>query len=96
MKLRFEPEKNEWELPETELQGELSKALSKYDTMKNSQQQNRRFAITALFVTTAVIGTTCTLVVGQFFPVLIGLVIYWNAYELARKYVEGKPNDYNL
>ena len=90
MKLRFEPEKNEWDLPEAELQAELSKSLAKYDAQKNSQQQSRRFVITALFVTTAVIGATITLVMGQSLPVLIGIIMYWNAYDLARKYVEGK------
>jgi hypothetical protein len=90
MKLRFEPEKNEWDLPEAELQAELSKSLAKYDAQKNNQQQNRRFVITALFVTTAVIGATTTLIVGQFLPVLIGLIMYWNAYDLASKYVAGR------
>lgn len=90
MKLQFEPEKNEWDLPEPELQAELSRALVKYDAQKSAQHQSRRFAITALFVTSSVIGASCTLVAGHFLPALFGIIIYWHAYELARKYVEGK------
>jgi len=90
MKLQFEPEKNEWDLPEEELQLVLTQAITKLETQKTLQQQNKRFAITALFVSASVIGATCTLIFGQFFPILIGAIMYWHAYELAKTYVEGK------
>ena len=88
MKLQYDPEKNEWELPQGELQATVSRTFTTLETQKTQKQQNRKFALTLLFVTASVIGATCVFIWGQFYPVLISAIIYWNAYSMASTYME--------
>lgn len=90
MKLSFDSEKSEWTLPEEVLQEHLSRAIVRFEDQKLSALQKRRFVITALFVTCAVIGGTVAMVMGQFLSVIIGAAMYCSAYELSKTYVEGK------
>jgi hypothetical protein len=70
MKIQFDPETNEWELPQSELQTTITRSFTALETQKTRQHQNRKFILTLLFVVTSVVGATCVALWGQVFPIL--------------------------
>lgn len=90
MKLTFDADKSEWNLPEEALQQHLSTAIVRHEERQLATQASRKFWITGLSVTVAAIGGSVLMLTGQFLPILIGAVIFWHGYDLAKTYIEGK------
>jgi len=88
MKLRFDPEKDEWELPDEELSTHLTNALVKFEDNKLAKEQTRRFVATSLFSVAATAGGIFLLVNStQLLTWLIGLIMIFYAYETTKTYI---------